>query len=63
MDQYRKAAVAALGALAQILVVLDSAADAGVLPESWRPWIVVAVALGTALGVERVPNAPGRHEA
>lgn len=55
---YRKYYVAILGGLAQVAVVLDQALDAGILPASWRPWVVLAVAAATALGVRQVRNAP-----
>jgi len=65
LNPYRKAAVAVLGALAQLLVVLDEALSVGVLPEAWVPWVRVALALGTALGVYGVRNSrgPGQHVA
>ncbi len=62
MNRYRKAWVAVAGMLAQLAVILDQILDADVVPESWRPWVVLAVAVATAAGVRQVPNAPGRHE-
>lgn len=68
MSRYRKALAALLGALVQLLGVLATADDAGLLPASWRPWVVVLVGVATVAGVYRVPNASredrdGRHEA
>ena len=55
----RKFALAALGGLAQV-------AAAGLLPEQYRPWATVVLAVATALGVYAVPNAPlpyvAKHE-
>ena len=57
--QVRKALVAVLGVAAQV--------PATALPEAWRPWAAVVVALATAVGVYAVPNAAagynGEHEA
>ncbi len=47
----RKFLVAAVGALAVIVA-------AGILPEPAKSWAVAALAVATALGVYRVPNAP-----
>lgn len=58
MNRYRKAWVAALGALAQIAVVLDQALDDGTLPASWVPWVRVTLAILTAVGVYAVRNDP-----
>ena len=58
MDRYRKAWIAALGFLATLLTALDQALDVGIVPESWGPWLVVAITAAAALGVERIPNAP-----
>lgn len=71
MSRYRKALVAVTGAGLQLLAFAATAADSGLLPESWRPWAAVVIALATAAGVYRVPNArlelpgghDGRHEA
>jgi hypothetical protein len=60
VDRYRKALVAAGGALAQVVGVLVTADDAGLLPASWRPWVAVLVGAATVLGVYRLPNAAGR---
>jgi hypothetical protein len=57
VDRYRKFWVAGIGALAQILAVVDQAQTAGVIPEAWQPWVIVAIAVATAVGVERIPNA------
>lgn len=48
LGEIRKALVAVVGVLAQI--------PAASLPEAWRPWVAVAIALFTALGVYTVPN-------
>jgi hypothetical protein len=56
--RYRKWAIAVAGVLAQVVGVLATAQDAGILPESWRPWIVPVIAIATALGVRQVENAP-----
>lgn len=57
MSRYRKALVALGGAALQALAYAATAADSGLLPEAWRPWASVVIALATALGVYRVPNA------
>lgn len=54
--QYRKYFAALVGTVAQVVGLLATASDAGVLPPSWRPWVVVAVAVLTALGVRQAPN-------
>jgi len=59
MSRYRKAAAAAAGVLAQLVA-------AGAIPEQWRPWASVVLAVATALGVYAAPNSPARdgaHEA
>lgn len=58
MSRYRKAWVAVAGALAQVAVVLDQALADGTLPPAWVPWVRVALAALTAVGVYAVPNAP-----
>ena len=45
----RKYAVALVGVLVQGLQVVT-------LPEQYQPWVTVALALATALGVYHVPN-------
>ena len=50
MARVRKALVALLGAAVQV-------AASGVLPQEYRPWATVVIALGVAVGVYRVPNA------
>lgn len=62
MSNYRKFWVALLGALVQIAAVLDAALEFDILPESWRPWVIVLLALATAVGVRQVKNVP-RHSA
>lgn len=61
MSKYRKAWIAAAGALAQIAVVLDQALTAGTLPPSWVPWVRVFLAVLTAVGVFAVRNAPATY--
>lgn len=63
MSRYRKLWAAVLGGLAQVMVFMDAALSAGVVPDGWRPWVVAALAVGTAYGVYRAPNAPpaARH--
>ena len=63
MDRYRKAWIAVAGFVATLLAALDQALDVGIVPESWRPWLVVAITAATALGVERVPNTAPRWAA
>jgi hypothetical protein len=75
MDRYRKAWIAVAGAGLQALALAATAAGSGLLPESWRPWASVVIALATALGVYGIPNTrppleplemlghDGRHEA
>ena len=46
-------AVAAL-----VVVGAGEAITYGVLPESWRPWAQVVVAVGAAAGVYQTRNAP-----
>jgi hypothetical protein len=58
MDRYRKALVAVLGALLQILAVLDGASQAGVLPDSWVSVVQVLVLVASTYGVYKVKNAP-----
>ena len=43
---------------AALLGVLTMAVTQGLIPEEWRPWAAVLVALGTALGVYSAGNAP-----
>jgi hypothetical protein len=62
MSNYRKFWVALLGALVQLVAVLDAALEFDILPQSWRPWVVVVVGLATAAGVYQVKNEP-RHAA
>lgn len=50
--EVRKLLIALTGALAQ-------AADAGLVPETYKPYVSVALALATAYGVYQVPNAVG----
>lgn len=47
----RKAAVAVLGVAAQVAAL-------GLLPEAWKPWAAVVIAVATAEGVYQVPNRP-----
>lgn len=56
MSRYRKATVAALGVALQGLALAATAVDSGLLPEAWRPWGGVIIALATAAGVYAVPN-------
>jgi len=52
LAQIRKAIVAALGfAVTLVLVVPEN-----MIPEAWRPWVGVILALGTVAGVYRVRN-------
>lgn len=51
LAQIRKAVVAVVGVAAQV-------AAAGVLPEAWKPWGAVVLAVATAAGVYAVPNQP-----
>lgn len=63
MSNYRKLIPAVLGALAQIAIMLATAQDAGILPESWRPYAAGVIAIATALGVYAAPpNTPARPE-
>lgn len=56
--EIRKAITAALG-LAVTLVLL---VPEELVPEQWRPWVGVILALGTVAGVYRVKNdPPARH--
>lgn len=72
MSRYRKWYVALGGVALQVLATAAILADSPALPEALRPWAPVVIALATAFGVRRVPNAPagpvagggdGRHEA
>ena len=46
-------------AIAALVVVgASEAITYGVLPESWRPWAQVVVAVGAATGVYGIRNAP-----
>jgi hypothetical protein len=47
----RKAVTALVGVAAQLAAL-------GVVPERYLPWVQVVIALGTAIGVYVVPNAP-----
>jgi hypothetical protein len=58
MSRYWKYWVAVAGVLAQLLVAVEAALDVGAIPEGWRPWVVVVIAVATALGVRKVENAP-----
>lgn len=63
MDRYWKAVIAAAGVIVQIAA---AAGAANAVPEGWRPWVNVVVAIATAVLVYKVPNAPmdaGRHAA
>jgi hypothetical protein len=53
---YRKYYVALLGILGQFVALLATADQSGLIPEKYRSWVVVVVALATALGVRRAPN-------
>lgn len=55
MERYRKLALAALGGLAQV-------AASGLMPEQYKPWAAVILAIATAAGVYAVPNAVGDGE-
>lgn len=57
----RKFWVAALGVLVQVLTLLDAALQFNILPEAWRPWVQIAIAVATAAGVYRVRNETARH--
>lgn len=50
----RKAVTAAIG-LAVTLVLL---VPEDTIPEQWRPWVGVVLALGTVAGVYRIRNDP-----
>lgn len=59
MSNYRKLIPALIGALAQVLTLLDQAVGEHALPASWVPWVQVAIAVATAAGVYGVkPNVP-----
>jgi hypothetical protein len=46
-------------AIAALVVVgAGEAITYGILPESWRPWAQVVVAVGAAAGVYQTRNAP-----
>jgi hypothetical protein len=49
--QARKAVVALAGTVGQAL-------NAGLVPEEWRPWVAIGLAVATALGVYAAPNDP-----
>lgn len=54
LARIRKAITAAIG-LAVTLVLL---VPEDTIPEQWRPWVGVVLALGTVAGVYRVRNDP-----
>lgn len=54
LARVRKAVTAAIG-LAVTLVLL---VPEDTVPEQWRPWVGVILALGTVAGVYRVRNDP-----
>lgn len=53
MSKYLKAATGVAGVLVGVLVAVS-----GVLPEAYRPYAAVVVALATAVGVYHAPYVP-----
>lgn len=56
MQEYRKAIVAALGA---VLTFAYFAVSEGLVEEPFRSWIMVAILTATAVGVYQAPNTGG----
>jgi hypothetical protein len=53
-----KLAQTAKAIAALVVVGAGEAITYGVLPENWRPWAQIVVAVGAYAGVYRIPNRP-----
>jgi hypothetical protein len=52
MARIRKAVVAAIGTAVTLVLLIPP----DTIPERWRPWVGIVLALGTVAGVYRVRN-------
>jgi len=53
LAQIRKAVTAAIGLVVTLVLLVPE----DIIPEAWRPWVGVVLAVGTVAGVYRFPNA------